>query len=174
MPLTPNFSISQDVSSPENITVTDSSTGSDVTIVERRVFLLKADGDYLVPADTETDYIVWSNSGSSTLEIEDVMDKDYAISCTVQWLNSDDTVVYTKTITFCFTVYSETGYSELISDQSSFPRILNDSDYVTNLSKLRLFIDSAEQAIEYGEDIYKSQRALDGAKNMLDNEQLYF
>jgi hypothetical protein len=174
MPLTVNFGASQDISTPENVTISDTSVGTDVSIVERRVFLLQANGDYLVPSGTDTDYIVWSNSGSSTLEIEDVFDKDYAISCTVQWLDSTDTVIYTKTILFAFTAYSETGYSELISDQSSYPRILNDPSYVANLSKLRLFIDSAEQAVEFGEDIYKSQRALDFAKDMLDNEQLYF
>ena len=59
MALNPAFTASQSAGVPENLTFTDTSTGSDVTIVARRIYLLQSDGTYLVPSGVTTDYIPW-------------------------------------------------------------------------------------------------------------------
>ena len=55
MPLVPNFTASQFSGTPSIITLTDTSTGSDVTIAKRRVYLLQSNGTFLVPTGTTTD-----------------------------------------------------------------------------------------------------------------------
>ena len=57
MPLVPNFTASQFSGTPSVLTLTDTSTGSDVTIAKRRIYLLQANGTMLVPAGTLTTYI---------------------------------------------------------------------------------------------------------------------
>ena len=46
MPLVPNFTASQYSGTPSVITLTDTSTGSDVTITSRRVYLLQSNGTF--------------------------------------------------------------------------------------------------------------------------------
>ena len=55
MPLTPNFSTSQQAGLPSDVVVTDTSTGSDVAIVARRVYLVNYAGEYVVADGTTTD-----------------------------------------------------------------------------------------------------------------------
>src|SRR3990172_265316 len=99
--LTPNFTASQNSGTPSVITLTDSSTGSDVAITQRRAYLLQANGEDLGPTGTSTYYIQWAYANSS-IDI-DVLSVDTALSITVQWLNVSNTVLYTKTIAFNFT-----------------------------------------------------------------------
>ena len=81
MALTPLFTSSQTVGLPNIITITDTSTGSDVLVTQRRVYLIKQDGTYLVPVGTTTDYIVWDYADVS-IDI-DALDKDYCLNVKV-------------------------------------------------------------------------------------------
>ena len=83
MPLVPNFTASQYSGTPSVITLTDTSTGSDGTIAKRRVYLLQANGTFLVPAGTTTEYIEWDLVDVSIAL--DVLSQDSALSITVQW-----------------------------------------------------------------------------------------
>jgi hypothetical protein len=78
MPLTPNFSASQNYGTPSVITLTDTSTGSDGTIAKRRVYMLQANGTYLVPAGTTTNYVDWSLADTSISL--DVLAQDSALT----------------------------------------------------------------------------------------------
>lgn len=171
MALSPSFSVSQPLDDPSVLTLEDTSTGVDAGITTRRVYLQKADGTYLVPDDTETDYIEWPYSDGS-IEI-DVLDKDYALNITVQWLTGD-TVTYTSTDLAVFTLYSNLFFYELTQHQTGNPNIIRDTTYYGNKMKLRCSIDEAENATQYGVDIYSAQAALSRAKYMMDNQDKYF
>ena len=120
MALTPNFTASQTSGTPSVITLTDTSTGSDVTIASRRVYLLQSNGTFLVPAGNTTDYIEWDLVDTS-ISI-DVLSQDTALSITVQWMSGIQTVVTSKTISFAFTAYNETFYYGCLLYTSPSPR----------------------------------------------------
>jgi hypothetical protein len=154
-------------------TLVDSSTGSDVAITQRRIYLYLADGTTLVPTGTTTAYIDFplSDGGSILLNVLNV---DYAISVTVQWLNVSNAVLYTLTQNYCFTANDEAFYFSLTTMQTSQPSIINDTNFFNNKSLLRLHIDSATQAVSKGNDVYKSQFCLNKAQNLINNQQDYF
>ena len=52
MPIVPSIAVSQLTATPQNITITDNSTGSDVAIFVRRVYIQTAIGTYLVQSGT--------------------------------------------------------------------------------------------------------------------------
>src|SRR4051812_32015248 len=97
MALTPNFVASQAGGTPQNLTLTDSSTGSDGAITQRRIYLVQADGTYLTPSGSTTDYIAWAYANAS-ITISDILSNDIALSILVQWLSVTNVVLYDKTI----------------------------------------------------------------------------
>lgn len=174
MSFTPAFTITQNIDTPNTITIEDTSTGAADGIVTRRIYLQKADGTYLVEDGTTTDYEVWLYSGGDTIDLDVMGGLDYALSVRIDWLNGSNVVLYTDTETFCFTAYSETFDYGLTEDMAGNPNIVRDPQYFANKSKLRVYIDAAEKAVQYGDDIYSSQRCLDAVKDMIDNQNLYF
>jgi len=173
MSFTPNFTTSQSSGTPNIITATDSSTGSDVAITKRRIFLLQSDGTYLVPSNVTTSYIDWALANSS-ININ-VLTVDTALSITVQWLDVSNNVLYTKTIAFGFTAYNETFYYGLTQGEVPIitPAMIN-SNYYQNKMLLRVFIDSGNQAITFASDIYSSQVAYDNATYLVTNAKFNF
>ena len=170
--LTPNFTASQNSGTPSVITLTDSSTGSDVAITQRRAYLLQANGEYLVPTGTSTYYIQWAYANSS-IDI-DVLSVDTALSITVQWLNVSNTVLYTKTIAFNFTAYNETFYYGLTQDLVANPSLYAAKEWYYNKMLLRVYIDSADQAISFASDIFSAQECNSLATNMRIKEDYFF
>lgn len=172
MPLTPNFSGSQNSGTPNIITFADTSTGSDVAITQRRIYLLQANGEYLVEAGTTTSYEQWSYA-SSSISL-DVLTQDTSLSVTVEWLNSGNVVLYTKTIAFNFTAYNETFYYGLTQDLVANPSLYAAKEWYYNKMLLRVYIDSADQAISFASDIFSAQLANDLATNLVTNADFYF
>ena len=172
MPLTPNFTASQFSGTPSVITLTDTSTGSDVTIASRRVYLLQANGTFLVPAGTTTDYVVW-DLVDVTIDL-DVLSQDSALSITVQWLTAGSTVVTSKIISFAFTAYNETFYYGLTESQVANSNLSASTNWYQTKLVLRVEIDSADQAITFASDIYSAQAALNRATYISTNQALFF
>jgi hypothetical protein len=85
MSFVPAFAVSQNVGSPSLLVITDTSTGSDSSITERRVYLKNAAGQYVVPSGTTTDYILWSISDPSIAI--DVLSSDMALQIRVDWVD---------------------------------------------------------------------------------------
>lgn len=168
-----NFECTQALGDLTTLTIEDTSTGSDGTITEYRVFLLKEDGTYLVPEGTTTDYIISDYPGINPFNILDVLDKDYALDITVQWV-ANTTVVYTKTILNLFRGYSETFLLNLTRFQTSNQRLVNSQNYFENKSKLRTLIDDAIQAVALGNDQTAAQVCLNAAKDLTDNEVNFY
>jgi len=172
MPLVPNFTASQYSGTPSVITLTDTSTGSDVTITSRRVYLLQSNGTFLVPTGTTTDLIVWPLANSS-IDL-DVLTEDTALSITVQWMSSTNTVVTSKTISFAFTAYNETFYYGLTESQVANSNLSASTNWYQTKLILRVELDSANQAILFASDIYSAQSALNRATYISTNQAYFF
>jgi hypothetical protein len=169
--LTVSISIAQNNGTPSQMTITDTSTGSDGTITTRRIYLYKADNTNLVESGTTTAYENWPiGDGPITL---DVLDRDYALMVVVQWL-AGTTVVYSLTNYYVFTANAKNFLYELTeTNQLSNPAILKDTQYLFNKLLMWEYVDDAELAITY-DDVLKSQLALDAAYNMIVNQNIYF
>ena len=172
MPFVPNFTASQYSGTPSIITLTDTSTGSDVTIVSRRVYLLQANGTFLVPTGNQQLYILWDLVDPS-IDI-DVLSQDTALSITVQWMNAANAVVTSKTISFAFTAYNETFYYGLTESQVANSNLTASTNWYQTKLVLRVEIDSALQAITFASDIYSAQAALNRATFISTNQSFFF
>lgn len=172
MAFVPNFSMSQTLGSPSVVIATDTSTGSDSNIASRNIYLFTYDGSTLVPSGTTTSYVPWPLV-TNPLSI-DALDKDYALQIRVDWLDAGGTVLYTKTSLYQFAMYNEMFYYSLTSRQASLPTIISDSFFYQNKLQLRVDLDSAAQAVSYGNDIASAQYALDSGTYLRDNANDYF
>lgn len=173
MALTPSFTSSQPVGKPSVVRLTDNSTGSDAAVTQRRVYLRKDDGKFIVPTSTSTDYIQWSYS-NATIDI-DALDKDYALLITVEWLNVSNVILYTKTNNpEIFSSYNEDFDYSTTQQLTGNPILINDSRFFTEKSNLRTFLDSAERAILRATDQYGAQKCLDAATNLRVKSRYYF
>ena len=175
MPLTPNFSTSQQAGLPSNVIITDTSTGSDVAIVERRVFLVNYAGEYVVADGTTTNYTVWPLAQSS-ISI-DCLTEDTALSVTVNWVDAGGVTLYTKTSLAGFTLFNLTFYYSLTQGQAAISNpsyILQDNTYFQNKSKLKTLIESGNNAITLGYDITSAQVCYDLATYMVNNQNNLF
>lgn len=172
MPLTPSFSVSESSATPSTIVITDTSSGSDVSVSKRRIYLLQANGTYLVPSGVSTDYIDWSLA--DTTKSLDVLSADTALQITVQWLDSSNVVLYTVTTAFGFSAYGETFYYNLTQLQQANPQIINATTFYTAKMMLRVELDSAAQAISFAGDINSAQQCFNRANNFITNQNYYF
>jgi len=172
MPLSPNFTASQNSGTPNLIFLTDTSTGSDVTITKRRVYLLQSNGTYLVPTGTTTDYIDWALV-DTTISLN-VLIQDTALSITVQWLTAANVVVANKTTSFAFTAYNETFYYGLTESQVANANLTASTNWYQTKMILRVELDSAYQAISFASDIFSAQAALNRATFISTNQSYFF
>jgi len=169
-----NFSISQGVDY-QSFTLTDTSTGTDPSLIDRKVYLFKADGTTLTPIGASNAYIDWPISQSSI--VINLLDRDYALRIECDWLSSSplpSPSTYTQTILNAFTSNSENFYAGLTRMQASNPLLVSDNNFYSNKSKLRLFIDDAVQSVTEMQDVYLAQNSLDEAYNLISNQQVYF
>jgi hypothetical protein len=172
MPISPSFTASQNSGTPNLIFLTDTSTGSDVTITKRRIYLLQSNGTYLVPAGTTTDYIDWALV-DTTISLN-VLIQDTALSITVQWLTSSNVLVASKTTSFAFTAYNETFYYGLTESQVANANLTASTNWYQTKMILRVELDSAYQAISFASDIFSAQAALNRATFISTNQSYFF
>lgn len=172
MPLSPNFTASQNSGTPNLIFLTDTSTGSDGTITKRRIYLLQSDGTYLVPAGTVTNYIEWALVDVTTSL--NVLIQDTALSITVEWLTASNVVVANKTTSFAFTAYNETFYYGLTESQVANANLTASTNWYQTKMILRVELDSAYQAISFASDIFSAQAALNRATFISTNQSYFF
>lgn len=59
MSFSQNFIVAQTPANPAYILISDTSTGSDPSIIGRRITITDCFGNYLVPTGTTTNYIDW-------------------------------------------------------------------------------------------------------------------
>ena len=170
--ITPSFSTSQTLGLPGQFTLTDTSTGSDAAIDGRKVFITKSDGTYWVPTGTTTDYIVWSYADDS-IDIA-TLDKDYAFSINVIWINNVGTTLYTVTTLTTFTMYNSDFEYSLISQEANGNANINNTNWLSSRMQLRLAIDDANNAISAASSITNSQAADDRGTYLRENVNLFY
>jgi hypothetical protein len=73
-----------------------------------------------------------------------------------------------------FTWYNENFLYTLTQYQQNNPDVLQDTNYFNNKSKVRVLIDSGDQAIVWGNDITNAQENYDAASYFRLNENLFF
>lgn len=181
MSYTVAFSTTQSLGEPSEIIVTDSSSGSDVTVSTRRVYLVTAQGQWLTEnglSDTEA-YTLWPLADGATLTL-DVLTEDMALWVTLAYVTSGGAVANGATLTKLqgYTLYDEDFYYGLTQDQALQnqppPMVIQDANYYMNKMIFRVELDSGNQAIVYGNDIVSAQNCYSRATYMRLNEGLYF
>lgn len=171
MSLTANFSSSEDITSNNLVTFNDTSTGSDGTIVTRRVYVLLSDGTYLVPAGTTTSYFLWDYANAS-IQV-DLLSKSTSAAVTVEWWSST-AKVYTLTIDSEWDLYDYVFLFGLLSAQTSYPAVNANQGYWPNSWYMCTNLFQSENAITKMNDVYSSQSALDRNQLLINNQSLYF
>lgn len=101
MALINSFAASQIIGLPGVIVLTDTSQGQDTNITERRVFIVDANNDYLVPDGTITNYVVWPYADIS-IQIN-CLKVDKAPNITVEWIGTVPVSPYIFDYTFDYT-----------------------------------------------------------------------
>ena len=161
------FTISQ-TSDPSVIKLTDTSVGSDGTITGRTVRLYRADGT-LFSGPT-----AWA-IGDATVTLA-ILEKDIALNVVVDWLvpspGAGNTYVFSQI--FAFIMYGEYMAYKLTQLQTSNPAVITDTDYRTNKMRLRVDLDSAVNAINFGADLYAAQTCIDDYNFMILNQKNFF
>jgi hypothetical protein len=174
MPITaPNFSATESLGMPEQVTLTDTSTGSDAGLTERRVYFRMANGKWLTTAGESTTpaYEVWPIADSSiTLSL---LSQSTTLEITVFWMTAE-AVTYQKSTLYCFDLFDYLFAYNLIGAQTSDPGIIQDTSYYSNFSAFIVNMFCAESAVIYGDDLYSSQAALNRNQVLIDNEGDYF
>ena len=175
MAIVANFSAAQTPGSPGDILLTDTSTGTDVAVTQRRVYIQTAAGDYLVEEGVTTEYSPWLDFPSTTeLTLTDILTKDFACRVVVQWLDVSNTVLYDKTLYYGFTCYNEDFDYQLTQTVAGNPLLISDNNFWGNKSRLRGFIDSGNNAITRNSDITAAQICYDLATAMNTDSQYLF
>lgn len=166
MSFTQSISVQQSVGVPSQITINDTSTGSDINISTRKVFIQKADGAYFENG------VNWAYP--SLTVTYDILQSDYALNILIQWADSGGNVLYDFEQLYIFDQYNNQFDVDLTRAILGDPSIMQDKDYWLNRMILRVNIDSAEQAVSLADDIELSQSALDRASYMRSKQNLYF
>jgi len=172
MALTPAFTISQSPLTPSLVTATDTSTGSDVAVTQRRIYFQTTAGTYLVETGTTTDYEAWALIDTS--DTWDILLTDYALSITVQWLNVSNTVLYTLSQVFCLEEYNKQFLVYLGQLLALSPSVIQDVNYSNNLATFWSYVQYASSEVTIAGDIANSQNLLDKASFMRANETKFF
>ena len=178
MPLVPNFTVAQYVSNPSLIVFTDTSTGTDSSITVRYVYMQKSDGTYLVESGNTTNYELFPLATGNTISY-DVLDKDYALTITVEWGSvtstiGDFVVLHSKTVDYGFSTYAKIYDVKLSKAQVSSPSLLDGDNWLSTKFALTTYIRAADDAISLGAGITIAQLSLNKAKFIIDNPKLVF
>jgi len=173
MALTVNFTSSESLSSNNLVTFTDTSTGTDLTITTRRIYIRLANGNWLTTAgeSTTSAYESWDYS-LATIQL-DLLSKSTTANVTVEWY-AGASLVYTKTILMEWDLYDYVFLFGLLSAQTSFPAVNDNQGYWPNSFKMVTGIFQSESAVTNMDDLYSSQAALDRNQYLIDNQNLFF
>ena len=172
MPIVPSIAVSQSALTPNEITITDDSTGSDVLISVRRLYIQTAQGTYLVESGTTTDYTVWAYADASiTL---DILTQDECVNILVQWLSAANAVLYTYENQYALAEYNKQFLVYLVQAQGLTPGIVQDSNYSGNVGIFWTNIIAGINQVEFGAEIAGGQNCFNRATNMRLNQSNYF
>lgn len=173
MSLTASFTAQSVSGYPNKIIFTDTSSGSDGTITQRRVYAVTDIGTFLVEEGVTTEYSEWDYADATiTLAL---LSKDYALRLTVQWLDVNNVVVEDATIdAIGFTEFNENFDYQTTQLITSNNKLTDDNNFWYNKTKLRTLIDAGNQAITRDSDLYNAQLCYDTATALRIGSQYNF
>jgi hypothetical protein len=171
MAFVPNFTVSQTPATPSNILITDTSTGFDASITQKRVYIENSQGGYVVPSGNTGNYTLWLTGQTITLNI---LSEDQALNVKVEWCDQFGNVLYQKSANYCFSQYNQQYFYYLIQAQSQTYNIIQDNRYWQNMATYWVNIVGAIKAVELGNDIFGSQVCLNRATYMQNNALNFF
>lgn len=174
MALSENFSTGQTLGLSNKITLTDLSTGSDVLVVARRVYLTDNKGNTYVETEVTTEYNVWANFPSTTTITLDVLTQDRCLWVRVDWVDVSGNVRYTKTVLTLFYLYARTYRIFLVKCMSSRPKLPDLANFYYNFMRLNSSIKEAITSVEDITDISSAQAALNRAYQLINNKSYFF
>ena len=174
MALDVSFTAESVSGSPSDILFTDTSTGSDVLVTSRRIYISDTNGDFIVESGTSTEYEVWAIPLATPITL-DLFTSDKAVKIVVEWLDVTNVVLYDYTIdAIGFTEFNEEflyGQTQLMTAN---PLLINDNNFWNNYTKVRTLIDAGIKAILFASDLYNAQLCYDSATDIQDESQYYF
>lgn len=169
--MSPAFTVSQSAITPQNFTVTDTSSGSLGTITQRRIYVQDAYGNYLTGNGT-VNYDEWILA-NSTITL-DVLTEDLAVDILVEWLNVSDVIVNSLDNTYPLSEFNKQFFYYLIQNLGLKPETYQDTNYSGNLSIFWANVVAGINAVTYGNDIAAAQNCFSRATFMRLNENIYF
>ncbi len=175
MPLTVSIEVSQSSIAPQNITVTDTSTGSDVNVTERRIILQNAIGEYLTGNGSDINYDVWPYASSSiTLSVLTETIGDQALNVIVNWVDSGGTALYTDNNNYPFPQWGKQFFVYLVQQQGLTPGVYQDLTYSGNLAVFWANLVAGINQVETGNDPAGAQNCFNRTNQMRLQENLFF
>lgn len=167
MALIPSISI-QATGDPSQVIVSDTSTGSDGAITDRKINVYQANNALLGASP----YDFPLSAGSSI--IINPLDKDYALTIAVTWTNSVGGVLYTATAIGAFVQYALLFLQQLTQTQEANPNIISDQNFMGNKFALFTEVQSASNAITNGQSVFSAQSCITRYQKLLTNSTYYF
>lgn len=167
MPLVPSFTIGV-TNNPASVVITDTSTGSDVAITDRKVIFTQTDSISL--SGSPYDFPL-SAGASITLN---PLDKDYALTTTVNWTDINGNVLYTADVIFFFKGYALQFLEGLTQQQIANPSIVNDQNFIPNKFNLFQEVQSAQNAIDIGQSVFAAESCVLRYQLLMTNDNFYF
>jgi len=166
-----SFTVSQSAITPEDITVTDTSTSVTGTITKRRIYVSDAYGTYLT-GDGTVDYDEWALADSAiTLSI---LTQDTAANIRVDWLTAANAVVETLDDNYPLSQFGKQFFFSLVSAQGLTPGIYQDTNYASNLAIFWANIVAGDNAVTYGNDVSGAQNCYNREIAMMEDQSNYF
>ncbi len=173
MPFVPDF-IRVQLSNLTSVVITDTSTGSDGSIASRRVYFETYNGGFVVPTGTTTDYVSFPLSSGASIQIDNLLYRDYGLNVRVDWLDVSNVAIYTKTIPSGFGGYAKYFLYQLTQYQISNKKLLYQRNFRESKLDCWQSVLSADNAITYAGDLTNAQACYDDAKYYIDHPELFY
>lgn len=168
MPLTPAFTIANNIVNTNTFVLTDTSTGTDGTVTKIVVFVYDVANNQIAGSPFTFAYTLNAAYNLS------VLTQDMSANVVVQWQTVANAVQATSAQIFAFTGYSEWSIYGLIQQVAANNSLLRDKNFYDNLSYTITDIDSANKSITTGSSIFNAEAMILLAQYKLNNQNLFF
>ena len=168
------FSISQGTDSTSFV-ITDTSTGSDTNLTDRKIYLNQSNGTTLIPANNPNAWIDWPIA-LGPITLTGILNQDYSLNIQVVWVSSSPLPSPSTYVQFqlkTFTANLELFDYMLTQQMAANNLLANDNNFLPNKELLRLYIDNANGATSFS-DQYNAQLNLNAGYAMQVNQNNFF
>lgn len=165
MALTPSFAIIPS-NDPQLVVLEDTSTGSDVLVVSRTVYIYGPDGSLFVAP------VTWPIANASISLA--ILSTDASLNIRVDWLSVAPAVLYTYSKINAFVKYEQQYIYQLSQEQTANPSIAQDTNFYQNKLQLLCEVLSAQNAIDIGQDQFAASLAIARGTYLIQNSNMFF